>query len=102
MKEKSESLNSVFQSESVAVSQEQVSQFMARLQQANFWGIPAEVPSGGTDGAEWILEGVQGGAYHLAVRWCPGLNDRPSGDAAFADAARFLSEIAGHKIGPGC
>jgi hypothetical protein len=102
MKEKGESRNGALQSESTAVSQEQVSQFMTRLQQADFWHIPAEEPSGGLDGAEWLLEGLQGGTYHLAVRWCPGLKNRPSGDAEFANAARFLFALAGHKIGPGC
>jgi hypothetical protein len=84
--------------ESSALSSEQVASFLWTLKQADFWRMPAESPRGGLDGAEWILEGAEAGTYHVAVRWCPGSGSEKSQSAAFANAARLLLELAGHKL----
>jgi hypothetical protein len=76
--------------------------FLNRLDQAHFWEMPAESQHRGLDGAEWILEGVRGGKYHIVVRWCPDFRDDSPQDAAFAGATRFLLELAGHKCKDGC
>jgi hypothetical protein len=102
MKSANEARNEVTTVSSLSVSQAQVSRFVDKLQHADFWHLPPEVPSSGLDGAEWILEGVQGGEYHVAVRWCPGVEGRSAHELDFADASRVLFELAGHKHGPGC
>jgi hypothetical protein len=86
-------------SERKSVSAEQVAKFLNKLQEAQFWQMPAEGKSRGFDGAEWILEGVQKGEYHIAVRWCPGSYPKHEAaqDRVFAEAARVLFEFAGIK-----
>jgi hypothetical protein len=97
MKAMSVSHDAVESDESVPVNQEQVPKFFSALKQADFWHMPTEEPRRGLDGAEWILEGVQSGEYHIAVRWCPAIGSNSSETLAFASAARLLLEFAGHK-----
>lgn len=84
------------------VPRDQVFDFLKRLDRARLGEMATESPDRGLDGAEWIMESVQDGRYHVAVRWCPNLYDKNSEDAAFADAARFLFELAGHKHNGSC
>jgi hypothetical protein len=81
------------------VPADRVSDFLGRLDGAHFWEMPTESQHRGVDGAEWIMEGLQDGRYHIAVRWCPNLYEHSPNkdDAAFAEAARFLFQLAGHK-----
>lgn len=102
MKSASEARSEVTILGPLSISRAQVSRFVEKLQQADFWHLPSEVPSRGLDGAEWILEGMQGGEYHVAARWCPGIEGRSAHELDFADATRFLFELAGYKHGPGC
>lgn len=85
-----------------AVPEDRVSDFLKHLERAHFWEMPTESQHRGLDGAEWIMEGVQDGRYHIAVRWCPNLYEHSPEDAAFAEAARFLFQLAGHKHSGGC
>ncbi len=80
-----------------AVPADRVSDFLQHLDRAHFWEIPTESQHRGFDGAEWIMEGLQDGRYHVAVRWCPGLYEHSQEDAAFAEAARYLLQLAGQK-----
>lgn len=53
-----------------SLSKEQVGQVMSLIKDAGFWEMTTEGEGPqGTDGAEWVLEGVQGGKYHIATRW---------------------------------
>jgi hypothetical protein len=46
--------------------------FMRRLDEACYWNLPAVDPGdAGLDGAQWILEGVKDGRYHIVDRWTP-------------------------------
>jgi hypothetical protein len=85
-----------------AVTKDQVSSFITRLEQAQFWQLPTESRRLGEDGADWILEGVQDGRYHVVVRWCPGLYEHSQEDTAFAAAARLLFEFAGRALSGSC
>jgi hypothetical protein len=84
------------------VPEDRVSDFLKHLNRARFWEMPPESQHRGFDGAEWILEGVQDGKYHIAVRWCPGLYEHSPEDAAFAESARYLLQLAGQKHSGGC
>jgi hypothetical protein len=84
------------------VPEDRVSDFLKHLNRAHFWEMPTESQHRGFDGAEWILEGVQDGKYHVAVRWCPNLYEHSPEDAAFAEAARFLFQLAGRKHTGSC
>ena len=57
--------------QTLTLSNDRVSEFLTKLDQAHFWEMPTESQRRGFDGAEWIMEGVQSGTYHIAVRWCP-------------------------------
>ena len=88
--------------QTLTVSNDRVSEFLTKLDQARFWEMPTESEHRGFDGAEWIMEGVQSGTYHVAVRWCPDSYKPSAQDAAFAEAARFLLNLAGDKRGRAC
>src|ERR1051326_90411 len=74
----------------LTVSAKGVSDFLGKLDKARFWEIPTESQNRGLDGAEWIMEGVRGGTYHIAVRWCPDSYKHSPEDGAFAGAAQVL------------
>ncbi len=88
--------------DSRTVSAEQVSRFLDILTKADYWHVPTEMPRRGLDGADWILEGRQGGQYRVVVRWCPGTGSREPEVLAFAGAARLLLDFSGHKYNGGC
>jgi hypothetical protein len=52
-----------------------------------FWELPPFIDDTGCDGTTWVLEGVDGGRYHVAHRWCPGRGD------PFGDFGRLLLEF---------
>ena len=81
-------------------SQERVSDFLRHLDRSHFWDMSTESPHRGHDGADWILEGVQGGRYHLVARWCPDMQHTPE-DASFAELGRVLFDLAAYKLS-GC
>lgn len=49
---------------------QQVQMVQARLSSMQFWSLQVDDRSG-EDGARWIIEGVEGGKYHLVDRWSP-------------------------------
>lgn len=86
----------------VPVTPERVTKFSTALAKADFWNMQPDVASRGLDGAEWILEGVQNGGYHIVVRWCPATESDSPQSLAFADAARLLLEFAEPKYKGNC
>jgi hypothetical protein len=46
---------------------------LATIQRLQFWELPShEIPeTAGADGAQWIIEGVRHGKYHVVHRWSP-------------------------------
>jgi hypothetical protein len=76
--------------EAHTISAEQVADFSTLSNRLQFWQLPTEALRLGFDGAEWILEGVQHGTYHVVVRWCP---DK----TPFGEVGRSLFDLAGHK-----
>jgi len=63
---------------SVEIPTDKVQRFQDLLQKTTFWTLPTEGPIGGLDGAEWILEGVRSGDYHVVERWSPKKDDYAS------------------------
>jgi hypothetical protein len=49
----------------------QVKDFQALFGKLGFTKMAADDPHRGLDGSEWILEAVENGNYHIAVRWTP-------------------------------
>jgi len=48
-----------------------VERLLEELQRLAFWSMPTEKAGFGADGAQWILEGVRRGEYHIVDRWSP-------------------------------
>jgi hypothetical protein len=43
----------------------------ARFRFSEFFKIPSYEENRGLDGAEWVVEAVSDGKYHIVTRWCP-------------------------------
>ena len=56
----------------VNLDERQVNRFTTALEDLRFWILPTSDPSRtGRDGAQWLLEGVKAGKYHIVNRWSP-------------------------------
>jgi len=66
-------LGRLIENQTKKLSAIKVKDLLERVKSANFWKLPTEDKNArrGLDGAEWILEGVQQGNYHVVVRWTP-------------------------------
>jgi hypothetical protein len=57
----------------------QTQAFLAAFENANFWNLPtlpdADENAVELDGAQWIIEGVRNGTYHIVDRWSPEAGD---------------------------
>ncbi len=62
----------LIQNETHILSREQTNWLLGQIEGHNFWKLPSiqETP-GGADGAQWIIEGVRDGTYHVVDRWSP-------------------------------
>ena len=63
-------------------------EFEQFLNKANFWKLPTNIDDGGTDGAQWIIEGHFQNKYHVVDYHSPYNNE-------YAKAARFLIKLSG-------
>lgn len=71
-----------------------VKNLLEQVKSANFWKLPTEDNNAprGDDGAEWILEGIQQGRYHVVERWTPS-------KGTYHDLCwSFVSDLAGLSI----
>ena len=58
------------ESSTQTLNKEQVGRVVSLIEEANFWKMTTEGKGPqGMDGAEWVLEGVQDGQYHIVTRW---------------------------------
>jgi hypothetical protein len=62
------------------------------LRDLHFHDMPVSVDRDGLDGTTWLLEGVNGGTYHVVERWSP--EERPLLD--LGDYLTALSGIGGY------
>jgi hypothetical protein len=62
----------LIENRSLTLTQEQIAPFLSKLQALNFWKLPNPVDDQtGTDGSQWIIEGVKSERYHIVDRWSP-------------------------------
>ena len=58
----------------MVLTHEQTQVFLGKLDQVHFWKLPNPVQDQtGTDGSQWVIEGVNKGRYHVVDRWTPQL-----------------------------
>ena len=53
------------------LSQGEWDEFTRLLEQTCYWELPTWDGRLGTDGTQWVLEGVRAGRYHVVTRWTP-------------------------------
>ncbi len=62
----------LLQDEKSTLTKEQTELFLRRIKENKFWDLEGiEKSSGGCDGAQWIIEGVNDGKYRVLTRWTP-------------------------------
>jgi hypothetical protein len=64
----------VLRSKEIVLKREDFCKFLTLLEKADYWNLPIEKDDTTVvrvDGAEWILEGVKSGRYHIVDRWSP-------------------------------
>ncbi len=49
----------------------EVRKFLVTIDENEFWSLPRTGESDGLDGAQWIIEGLSEGKYHVVERWSP-------------------------------
>jgi hypothetical protein len=74
-----------------ALSPAEENSFLEKLKLANFWEMRRDQDRFGSDGAQWILEGVDSGQYQVVQRWSPG-------PGAYSDVCLLLLDFAGIRI----
>jgi len=68
------------------------SEFIRLLDASCYWQLPTfDDEISGTDGAQWVLEGVKGGRYHIVDRWSP-----RSGD--YREACLYVLKLSGLNL----
>jgi hypothetical protein len=97
-----------------ALSGQQVHEVLERLDAIGFWSMKATDYDEGnfrdehgthveahSDGAQWILEEVKDGTYHVVDRWSPGSPGHPPDKieelAAYARLCKYLLELGNVK-----
>jgi hypothetical protein len=55
----------------VQIKQRQWKSLLSALEKAHFWELAAEEEACVSDGADWVLEGLKDGRYHVVIRCSP-------------------------------
>jgi hypothetical protein len=75
--------------ETLNITPPDVQTFESLLDKADFWSLgPGRACITCRDGSDWLLEGVQGGRYHVVLRWSPK-------DGPFREACERLMKLSG-------
>src|SRR5271157_294442 len=62
----------VVENDSRPATRQETQAFLAQIKKVGFWSLPTHVnDQTGTDGSQWIFEGVKEGKYHVVDRWSP-------------------------------
>lgn len=76
---------------SVEINSEKWEMFKSKLDSLNYWNMSLGRMSFGSDGSEWILEGVDKDKYKVVTIWSPS-------DGKFYDACNYLLSLTDLKI----
>jgi hypothetical protein len=84
-------IGNLVESKEVSITADDSKTLADLIQNLNLFQMPTDDNVRGTDGDEWIIEGVSQGKYHLALRWCASsYSTKKRGLAAFLTLCRFL------------
>jgi len=77
----------------IELSKEQTTSFLHTVKLSRFWKLPPyNNKDVGVDGAQWVIEGVKKGRYHIVDRWSP--------SGAIREAALVLVRFSQITVGP--
>jgi hypothetical protein len=80
----------------VALSHEDSDELQKRIAALKLFELTREEETVGSDGDEWVLEGVSSGKYHVIHRWCASrYNPGKRGLKPFVDLCDFLISKSG-------
>jgi hypothetical protein len=79
--------------DSVEVTPGDAESYLQRAKVAEFWSMPVQANDLGFDGTTWMLEGVQGGRYHVVVRWSPEATGRHAEFLKLANELLRLGQV---------
>ncbi len=79
--------------ETSRLSNQDVEEFILRLNELDFWELPTIDESGafGVDGSQWVLEGFKNSKHHVLNRWSPK-------EGAFKETALMLLQLANVRV----
>jgi hypothetical protein len=75
------------------LSKDEWDEFVRLLDGICYWQMPTEDSRLGNDGAQWILEGMKDGRYHVVDRWSPDGGD-------YRAACLHLLKLSGLGVNP--
>ncbi|WP_133251447.1 hypothetical protein [Zavarzinia aquatilis] len=85
---------------SVALDRESVTALRQAVADASYWDMPTPEPPDPPgyynprfDGAQWIVEGIRDGRYHVVDRWSPA-------PGAYRDLALLMRTLGGVEVPP--
>lgn len=78
-----------------ALTDAEWARFAAALKAADLAHTPTHSDRRGMDGAQWVIEAVEGGKYHIVDRWTP---EAEGPDAAFVALCVAMLEISGIEV----
>lgn len=55
----------------IELDSEQTEKLTNQLNELKFWELPTKIDRMGVDGAQWVMEGIKDGEYHIVDRWTP-------------------------------
>jgi hypothetical protein len=61
----------LIQNKTLTLDGKQTNLFLEQVERSNFWKLPPVLEDRGVDGAQWIIEGVRDGDYHIVDGWSP-------------------------------
>lgn len=73
------------------LKEDEYCKFLSLVDKADFWEMSKEKEAIGMDGAQWIMEGVKNGRYHLTEEWSPN-------NGNFREACIYLLQLSGVDV----
>lgn len=85
---------------SIEIGDHEWNTFVQLLDESNYWNAATRDFSTGLDGAQWILESIKDGKYHIVDRWSPHEKYSSNEDLKIREACLYLLELSGLQIHP--
>jgi hypothetical protein len=85
--------NTKIEDRTVDLTKDAVDAIMEKLNDAEYWDMPAHRVTFGLDGASWLVEGVMSGQYRVVLRWSPV-------EGAYRELGLHFLKLSGLEVEP--